>query len=97
MSNPPDGRLTSLSTFTGTISTTDLMEMVSPGNATTGVNYKLPFGTLFGAIATTGAGAPSIAAGTGTLYLRSDATGTTTRVYVNLNGSTNWAAIVTVT
>ena len=38
-----------------------------------------------------GAGAPSLAAPKGTLYARTDATTPTTRLYINIDGSTGWA------
>lgn len=41
-----------------------------------------------------GSGAPTIAAAKGSLYLRTDGSGTGDRLYVS-NGSTNWIAITT--
>lgn len=43
-----------------------------------------------------GSGAPSNSAPKGTLYLRTDGTGSTNRAYINTNGSTTWTAINTV-
>ena len=40
-----------------------------------------------------GTGAPTLSAATSSLYLRNDATGTTTRLYINLNGATTWTAV----
>lgn len=40
-----------------------------------------------------GSGAPSISAAQGSLYLRTDGSSTSTRLYVNSNGSTTWVAI----
>jgi hypothetical protein len=42
-----------------------------------------------------GTGVPTIAAGTGSLYLRNDGSTATTRIYVNQNGSTTWTAMTT--
>ena len=42
-----------------------------------------------------GSGAPTISAAQGSLYLRSDGSSTSTRAYVNTNGTTGWAAITT--
>jgi hypothetical protein len=42
-----------------------------------------------------GSGAPTVAAAQGSLYLRSDGSSTSTRAYVNTNGTTGWAAITT--
>jgi hypothetical protein len=42
-----------------------------------------------------GSGAPSISAAQGSLYLRTDGNSTSTRAYINQNGSTTWTAITT--
>lgn len=42
-----------------------------------------------------GSGAPTIAAAKGSLYLRSDGSGTGDRAYINTNGSTTWTALTT--
>lgn len=42
-----------------------------------------------------GSGAPSAAAAQGSLYLRTDGSSTTTRMYVNTNGGTTWTAVTT--
>lgn len=42
-----------------------------------------------------GSGAPSVSAAKGSLYLRSDGSGTTDRAYINTDGSTTWTAITT--
>lgn len=43
-----------------------------------------------------GSGAPTVSAGKGSLYLRSDGSTTNDRMYVNTNGSTTWTAVTTV-
>lgn len=43
-----------------------------------------------------GSGAPTVSAAKGSLYLRSDGSGTTDRAYINTDGGTTWTAIVTV-
>ena len=43
------------------------------------------------------AGAPSHVAPKGSLYLRTDGSSTSTRMYVNTNGSTGWTNITTAT
>lgn len=43
-----------------------------------------------------GTGAPATSAPKGSLYLRTDGSGTTDRAYINTNGSTTWTAITTV-
>ena len=42
-----------------------------------------------------GSGAPTIAAAQGSLYLRTDGSSTSTRLYVNTTGSTSWTAVTT--
>ena len=44
-----------------------------------------------------GSGAPTVAAAQGSLYLRTDGSSTSTRAYVNTNGTTGWTAITTAT
>lgn len=47
------------------------------------------FGIFFGS------GAPTLSAAQGSLYLRSDGSSTSTRMYVNTNGSTTWTNVTT--
>ena len=42
-----------------------------------------------------GSGVPTVSAAQGSLYLRSDGSSTSTRMYVNTNGTTGWAAVTT--
>ena len=48
------------------------------------------FGIFFGS------GVPTLSAGQGSLYLRSDGSSTSTRAYINTDGGTTWTAITTV-
>jgi hypothetical protein len=43
-----------------------------------------------------GSGAPTVSAGKGSLYLRTDGSTTNDRAYINTNGSTTWTALTTV-
>ena len=45
---------------------------------------------------TFGSGVPTLNAQKGSLYLRTDGTGTNDRMYVNTNGAATWTAVVTV-
>jgi hypothetical protein len=45
----------------------------------------------------TGSGAPTLSAAKGSLYLRTDGSSTSTRVYVNTNGTTGWTNLVSAT
>jgi hypothetical protein len=42
-----------------------------------------------------GSGAPTFSAPQGSLYLRTDGSSTSTRAYINTNGSTTWTAVTT--
>ena len=42
-----------------------------------------------------GSGAPTLSAAQGSLYLRTDGSSTSTRMYVNTNGTTTWTAVTT--
>jgi hypothetical protein len=42
-----------------------------------------------------GSGAPTVSAAQGSLYLRTDGSSTSTRLYVNSSGSTTWVAVTT--
>lgn len=44
-----------------------------------------------------GSGAPTISAAQGSLYLRTDGSSTSTRLYVNTNGTTGWTNVTTAT
>lgn len=43
-----------------------------------------------------GSGAPTVSAGKGSIYLRSDGSGVNDRCYINTDGGTTWTALVTV-
>lgn len=42
-----------------------------------------------------GAGAPTLSAPKGSLYLRTDGSSTSTRAYINTDGATTWTAVTT--
>lgn len=42
-----------------------------------------------------GAGAPTLSAAQGSLYLRTDGSSTSTRAYINSDGGTTWVAVTT--
>lgn len=60
---------------------------------TAGVGYCMSnvanFGVFFGS------GAPTLSAAKGSLYMRTDGTGTNDRMYVNTDGATTWTHVVT--
>ena len=42
-----------------------------------------------------GSGVPTVSAAKGSLYTRTDGSSTSTRLYVNTNGSTSWTSVTT--
>jgi hypothetical protein len=64
-----------------------------PAGGTAGAGYKFSSTSNFGVFF--GSGAPTLSAAKGSLYLRSDGSGTSTRAYINTDGSTTWTAITT--
>lgn len=81
------GTLTVLNPIIGLSSTV----IPAGGTAGTGLMFSSTanFGTFFGS------GAPTLSAAKGSLYLRSDGSGTGDRAYINTNGSTTWTALTT--
>jgi hypothetical protein len=65
-----------------------------PAGGTAGSGLKVSSTANFGIFF--GSGAPTLSAAKGSLYLRSDGSGTSDRMYVNTNGSTTWTAVTTV-
>jgi hypothetical protein len=65
--------------------------IASGGNNTVGITFSSTtnFGIFYGS------GAPTLSAAQGSLYLRSDGSSTSTRLYVNSSGSTTWVAVTT--
>jgi hypothetical protein len=64
-----------------------------PAGGTAGAGIRMSSTTNFGVFF--GSGAPTLSAAQGSLYLRSDGSSTSTRMYVNTNGSTTWTAVTT--
>jgi hypothetical protein len=65
-----------------------------PAGGTAGVGVRMSSVSNFGVFF--GSGAPTLSAAKGSLYLRSDGSGTNDRMYVNTDGSTTWTAVTTV-
>lgn len=65
-----------------------------PAGGTTGLGYMFSSTANFGVFF--GSGVPTLSAGKGSLYLRSDGTSTNDRAYINTDGATAWTPIVTV-
>lgn len=64
-----------------------------PAGGSAGAGLTLSSATNFGVFF--GSGVPTLAAAKGSLYLRSDGTSTSTRMYVNTDGATAWTAVTT--
>jgi hypothetical protein len=77
-------------TATGTISAINGLALVTGGTAAVLVSSVASFGIFVGT------GVPSVSAGTGSIYMRSDATTATSRMYVNNSGTGVWTAVNTV-
>jgi hypothetical protein len=96
---------TGTQTVTATIgAATSVTTLSATGNITADSNVALVAGGAAAFIATNtansmgiyvGSGAPTVSAAQGSLYLRSDGSSTSTRAYINTNGTTGWAAITT--
>lgn len=63
------------------------------GSASVGIEFSstASLGVFFGS------GAPTLSAAQGSLYMRTDGSSTSTRMYVNTNGTTGWTAVTTAT
>ena len=64
-----------------------------PAGGTAGVGVKVSSTSNLGVFF--GSGAPTLAAAQGSLYLRTDGSSVSTRLYVNTNGSTTWTNVTT--
>lgn len=93
------GTLTLQNAATGIIvlnrATTVAAAVATPAGGSTAA--RLLFGTTAGFGVYYGSGAPSVSAGQGSLYLRSDGSSTSTRLYVNTTGSTTWTNFTSAT
>ena len=56
---------------------------------------RLVIGSTSGFGVYVGSGAPTVSAAQGSIYLRSDGSSTSTRLYVNTNGTTGWTNVTT--
>lgn len=94
------GRISSLFGFFASSGAKALTIDSSTGVATVAANTATPasgsssavllFGTTSGFGIYYGSGAPTVSAAQGSIYLRSDGSSTSTRLYVNTTGSTTW-------
>ena len=73
----------------GTVTAINATAITAGGSAAVLATATAGFGVYLGS------GAPTITAAKGSLYLRSDGSSTSTRLYVNSDGATAWVAITT--
>lgn len=66
-----------------------------PAGGTAGAGLKMSSTANLGIFF--GSGVPTLAAAQGSLYLRTDGSDTSTRMYINTNGSTGWTNVTTAT
>lgn len=83
----------------GTISSTGAATILSgtavPAGGTAGAGYKLSSTSNLGIFF--GSSTPTLSAAQGSLYIRTDGSSTSTRLYVNTNGTTGWTNITSAT
>jgi hypothetical protein len=91
--NITGGNVLSSAVISAVGAATILSSTAVPAGGTAGAGYKFSsvanLGVFFGS------GAPTLSAAQGSLYLRTDGSSTSTRMYVNTNGSTTWTAVTT--
>jgi hypothetical protein len=64
-----------------------------PAGGTAGAGYRMSSTTNFGIFF--GSGAPTLSAAQGSLYMRTDGSATSDRMYVNTDGATAWTPVIT--
>ena len=79
-------------TFSGPVVSTNGFQ-TDPSTAVTAGGAVLIAGTSSSVGIYIGSGAPTVSAAQGSLYLRTDGSSTSHRVYVNSTGSTTWVAM----
>lgn len=87
------GTAQSAAAISTTAASTILNATAVPAGGTAGSGYKFSSTTNLGIFF--GSGAPTLSAAQGSLYLRTDGSSTSTRLYVNTNGTTGWTNVTT--
>lgn len=92
-----DGTNASVSTTAGSIKVSSPLNVAATTATPAGGSAAatLAFGTTAGFGIYYGSGVPTISAAQGSLYMRTDGSSTSTRMYVNTNGSTGWTNVTT--
>ena len=76
-------------TIAGNLTVDSGVAPIAGGTQAIQIGSTAGFGIYFGS------GAPTITAAQGSLYLRTDGSSTSTRLYVNTNGATTWTNVTT--
>lgn len=88
-----DGSAGGTFNVTGTLNAASAVATPAAGST----SARLLFGTTAGFGIYYGSGAPTVSAAQGSIYLRSDGSGTADRLYVNTNGTTGWTNFTSAT
>jgi hypothetical protein len=95
--NTPIGALGRSSVAATSVSATGAVTANSatavPAGGTAGAGFLMSSTANLGVFF--GSGAPTLSAAQGSLYLRTDGSSTSTRLYVNTNGTTGWTNVTT--
>jgi hypothetical protein len=91
--NVTGGNVLSSSVLSAVGSARILSGTAVPAGGTAGAGYRMSSTTNLGIFF--GSGAPTLSAAQGSLYMRTDGSSTTTRMYINTNGTTGWTNVVT--
>jgi hypothetical protein len=92
-SNITGGNIISSAVISSAGSARILSSTAVPAGGTAGAGYLMSSTANLGVFF--GSGAPTLSAAQGSLYLRTDGSTTSTRMYVNTTGSTVWTAVTT--
>jgi hypothetical protein len=88
------GTMTLNGTATGVVTTPRVVNVVTATGATAGGAKAIGMGTGTVGIFF-GSGVPTVSAGQGSLYIRTDGSGVNDRLYINTNGTTGWIDVTT--
>jgi hypothetical protein len=91
--NVTGGNIISSAVISSAGSARILSSTAVPAGGTAGAGYLMSSTANLGVFF--GSGAPTLSAAQGSLYLRTDGSTTSTRMYVNTTGSTVWTAVTT--
>jgi hypothetical protein len=93
--NQTTGTVTTSSTFGDNTSLTGNLAVDSGTAPAAGGMSAILISSTAGLGIYVGSGVPTVSAAQGSLYLRTDGSSTSTRAYINTNGSTTWTALTT--